>query len=100
MSARLTLDRAIYNKLVTQLRRPANAPVAPAILALQRTESPKHDSIFWDPPAEVVGSILDILKVELTFIRKKESDSFKKMEENIRRCETYLRTTMAHSKPT
>jgi len=79
------LDRIVYSKLQTQLQKKDHAATKAALTATKVTRSPKEDAILWDPDPALLTAIAAILEREQTFMRKKDSASFRAMTTNIKR---------------
>ncbi len=89
---RLTLDRTVVGKLETQMRKPQNQDLKAAWATLKITKNERQDSVIWDPAEELIIRITVTLEHERTFMRKPDSDTYKRMTENIARCKRYLAT--------
>jgi hypothetical protein len=81
--ARITIKRSVFNKLMTQLNKDKNADCKAALAKVHKTQNPKMDTILWDPEPEALKLMIEVLENELSFIRKKESTSFKEMTDTI-----------------
>ncbi len=87
--ARLTIERSIFGKITTQMRKPQNAHLIPLMKEVKITENEKHDSILWDPSPQLIDAVIALLINERDYIRKKDSSSFTKMQDNLGRCERF-----------
>jgi len=82
--ARLTIQRAPFGKIQTQLaRRKELSPVLDKLNDTKLTRSPKSDAILWNPSPALCKSLAEILEREQTFSRKPESAAYALVEENI-----------------
>ena len=87
---RLTIQRAPYGKILTQLnRREELSEVKKELGKTKITLNPKSDAILWDPAPELCKSLAEILTREQTFSRKQESAAYALTEENIARLQKH-----------
>ena len=96
MTIRITVQRACFNKIGTQLRRNRNGDMGPVIRALDNTKqtlTPKKDTILWEPSKPLCKALADILTKEQTFSRKPESAAYALAETNIARLYKYAEST-------
>lgn len=66
---RITILRAIWGKLATQSNKKENAALKVLLIGAKKTENPRHDTILWDPPQDLLKAIHTQLVKEETFTR-------------------------------
>lgn len=81
---RITVVRSVYNKMCTQLNKPANVTLRKALEACRKSNTAKKDTILWDPGEELCANLAGLLERELTFVRKKDSEGAKHIAVAIR----------------
>ena len=87
---RVTIQRAPYGKILTQLnRREELVEVKKELNKTKITLNPKSDAILWDPSPKLCKSLAEILIREQTFSRKPESAPYALAEENIARLQKH-----------
>lgn len=90
---RITIQRAPYGKILTQLgRREELVEVKKKLGKTKITLNPKSDAILWDPNPALCKSLAEILIREQTFSRKPESAAYALVEENIFRLREHAKT--------
>jgi len=91
---RLTIQRAAFQKINTQLnRREEYAAIKEELGSSKVTLSPLNDAILWDPSRDLCKSLAKILTKEQTFSRKPESAAYALIETNISRLVKYADTS-------
>jgi len=88
--ARLTIQRAPFGKINTQLNRRAElSAVKEKLEGMKVTLSPANDAILWSPSPILCKALAEILEREQTFSRKPESIAYALVETNISRLRKY-----------
>lgn len=86
---RLTIPRPVFSRLTTQLRRPGNEEVKKLLEGTKQTKAPQGATILWDPALGTCAAVASLLEREMTFVRKKGSNSAQLIEGSIRQLRAY-----------
>lgn len=76
---RVTLPKVVAAKIKTQLSKANNKEAAILFSGAQRTVTSNGDTLLWEPSQELRQALVNILKREEGFMRKKGSCNHKAM---------------------
>ena len=88
---RIVYDKTLMSKLMTQLNKPDNKALFELAKATKRTLGGKGETVFWDPPEQLVVGMHTVLKRELSWARKPDSCSAQNLANQVRILEAYAK---------